>query len=474
MGGGWRLAYFGRAPFCLPANPPSENEVVEHDFWNTHDTTEYLDLSKTERLTPANPKPSNDSISFSCCYTCSKASRTARTNATRLVSPSSRLGCRGGWWVLDIGSVRAHALPSFADKGRAMTINYQATVPVTFDEEAAMARYVEALETERRETLLAHADLIQDFRTYARSKGVALGEGDFDYDPKIGIIAKQSGIFWKLAHELQRDKDGLVLFSDLKAAFPNASSMAGYLRGGQFTAMAHPHFRRALNERNNFAPHFVSRFWQMQPETLAAFLAVDEDRVRINRDDLCYVELDTWYGAKFAEDVRSISAGIAKLRPPLDISESQTRFLFSDAHSLQIAWSEKAGIKTFQGIEFKTDQVRVSVGEIDYFPARYIHAEFDLQRGVFRHFDGAMQYYTSAEYLEQRDSDLNHNTKHIKHVKARSKKLFKFNCDMQVSVMSDLCSHFWTGNPLAIEYFSGAYPPHVDETLTRIRQRKLA
>ena len=65
MGGGWRLAYFGRAPFCLPANPPSENEVVEHDFWNTHDTTEYLDLSKTERLTPANPKPSNDSISFS-------------------------------------------------------------------------------------------------------------------------------------------------------------------------------------------------------------------------------------------------------------------------------------------------------------------------------------------------------------------------------------------------------------------------
>ena len=51
-----------------------------------------------------------------------------------------------------------------------MTINYQATVPVTFDEEAAMARYVEALETKRRETLLAHADLIQ-FPDLRPSKG---------------------------------------------------------------------------------------------------------------------------------------------------------------------------------------------------------------------------------------------------------------------------------------------------------------
>lgn len=343
-----------------------------------------------------------------------------------------------------------------------MPIDTKPPVHIPLDEQAMMTQYLESLDAERRAKLAANADLIRNFSDYALAKGIVLSNADFDYYPKIGIIAQQRGIFWKLANELQRDKDGLVQFSDLRARFPHTGYMAGYLRGEQFTAMVHPHFRRGLYAGNNFAPLFVDRFWQMQTqmrtEKSAAFIAVDEDRVRIEQDDLCYAELDTWYGAKFSEDVAQIPVGITKLRPPLDISESQIHFFFRDAYSLQIAWSRLGTIKTFQGIEFKSNSVRISVDGTDYFPARYVHAEFDLQRGVFRHLDGAMQYYTEAEYLQRRDSDFNHNAKNLNHLKARSRKLFKFNCDLQAAVMSDLSSHFWTGNPLAIEYFSGATP----------------
>ena len=100
-------------------------------------------------------------------------------------------------------------------------------------------------------------------------------------------------------------------------------------------------------------------------------------------------------------------------------------------HSLQIAWSEKAGIKNgFKASNSKLTKCALALEKLTISPARSYTLNL-IYRGVFRHFDGAMQYYTSAEYLEQRDSDLNHNTKHIRHVKARSKKLFKFNCDMQ-------------------------------------------
>ena len=44
--------------------PVLKNEVEECDFWKTHDATDYLDLSKAQRVTLPNLKPSTDSISL--------------------------------------------------------------------------------------------------------------------------------------------------------------------------------------------------------------------------------------------------------------------------------------------------------------------------------------------------------------------------------------------------------------------------
>ena len=40
------------------------NDAEEMDFWQSHDSTEYVDWKKAERLTPANPKPSVKTISL--------------------------------------------------------------------------------------------------------------------------------------------------------------------------------------------------------------------------------------------------------------------------------------------------------------------------------------------------------------------------------------------------------------------------
>jgi hypothetical protein len=40
------------------------NEDEEGDFWQSHDSTEYVDWKKAERLTPANLKPSVKTISL--------------------------------------------------------------------------------------------------------------------------------------------------------------------------------------------------------------------------------------------------------------------------------------------------------------------------------------------------------------------------------------------------------------------------
>ena len=44
--------------------PKFESEDQERDFWETHDSTDYMDWNKAKRVTLANLKPSTKTISI--------------------------------------------------------------------------------------------------------------------------------------------------------------------------------------------------------------------------------------------------------------------------------------------------------------------------------------------------------------------------------------------------------------------------
>ena len=44
--------------------PKFESEDQERDFWETHDSTDYIDWNKAKRVTLANLKPSTKTISI--------------------------------------------------------------------------------------------------------------------------------------------------------------------------------------------------------------------------------------------------------------------------------------------------------------------------------------------------------------------------------------------------------------------------
>ena len=49
---------------ALKALPAFKTEAEERTFWKTHDATDHLDLSKAQRVTFANLKPSTHSIAL--------------------------------------------------------------------------------------------------------------------------------------------------------------------------------------------------------------------------------------------------------------------------------------------------------------------------------------------------------------------------------------------------------------------------
>lgn len=332
-----------------------------------------------------------------------------------------------------------------------------------------MARYFAAKEEESRKRLAEAAGLIARFTTIAAPKGVILGAESFEYVQTIGIVAKAPGIARALLGPIKPERDGLLSFNEIASRIPPSPIYEGCFAGPDFILMAHPCYRRGMHPVNNWAPRFIDLFWQFNDIGIEKFIALDEDRVRIDVDGLGYFEADTWYGAPFDEDIRNVKPGIAKLRPPMDLKSQHVSFFFADTYCLDIKWSESNGIKSFQALELKTDDIRIEIEGQHYFPARYLHAEFDLSANCFRHFDGAIQLFTEDEYFQRRDSDLNMTMKNPAHIKARSSKVFKINGPLKTEKWVEFCCHFYAANPLTFEYFSGEYPIHITEVIAKIR-----
>lgn len=333
------------------------------------------------------------------------------------------------------------------------------------------ARYFAAMEREAREKLAEAADLIAKFTALAASKGLILGAESFEYIQTTGIVAKAPGIARTLLGSTRIERDGLLPFDEIASRLPPSRLHEGCFVGPDYVLMAHPCFRRRMHPINNWAPRFIDLFWRFEGPGIEKYIALDEDRVRIDVDRLGYFEGDTWFGAPFDEDIRNIKPGIVKLRPPLDIEIRHVSFLFADTYCLDIKWSDSDGIKSFQALEVKTESIQIEICGERYFPARYLHAEFDLAANCFRHFDGAIQLFTEEEYLQRRDSDFNMTMKNPTHIKARSSKVFKINGHLATKDWVEFCCHFYAANPLTFEYFSGAYPAHVIDVLARIRGR---
>ena len=336
-----------------------------------------------------------------------------------------------------------------------------------------MARYIAGLEEESRERLAEGADLIAKFTALAASKGVILNAESFEYIQTTGIVAKAQGIARALLGPITAERDGLLPFDEIASRFPPRPHCEGCFAGSDFILMAHPCYRRRMHPVNNWAPRFIDLFWRFDGPGIKKYIALDEDRVRIDVDGLGYAEFDTWYGAPFDEDIRNIKPGIVKLRPPLDLESRLVSIFFADAYCLDIKWSESNGIKSFQALEMKAADIRLEIRGQHYYPARYLHAEFDLAANHFRHFDGAIQLFTEEEYFQRRDSDFNMTMKSPAHIKARWSKVFKINGPLRTKDWVEFCCHFYTANPLTFEYFSGEYPKHVTEFLERIRGHAL-
>lgn len=321
--------------------------------------------------------------------------------------------------------------------------------------------YLRELLEEEQRTLKLHEHDIQRFIKYSKAHGLSITHDSISSPRTIGVVANQADILANVLPGLTADKEGLYSWVDINSHLSN-KNRNGFFYHENFMVMFHPFFRRNFIDEAHYAPGIVNAFiYEGQKKNQLLSVALDVNRLRINVDDTYYAESDTWFGPPFHKDIASISDGPVKLAPPQGFSNSLYERWFSSTRFLNILWTSHKNIREFQLEEVKDESIMVYYQGTAYHPIRYIHAEFDLEHGNFRHLDGAVHLYTDHEYNIRINGNLNINVENFRSkIKPFSVKLFKINGQIPSGQFISYCSLFLPHDPLIHEYFTGELPEY--------------
>lgn len=299
--------------------------------------------------------------------------------------------------------------------------------------------------------LISRKEEIDNFIAFCKSRNISLSLDDFEFSFKVGLVAKSKNITKRLLPELNIDKENLVDFDELRKNEEYKSTSIGYAFGKNATLLASPFFRRGFSSKNNWSPGFLSKFWRFKSEKSKCYIALDLDRIRLPKDESIYFEKDRWYGPKFTGEIKEIQDGITRHVFSETGNNSKTPN-HNNIYAIEVKWVTENNKKSFQLIELRDRTINTEDGT--FYPAKYMHAEFDLQKNEFTHFDGAIQLLKEDEYFQVKDCFFSNSRKSTNQVKAQYHKLFKINYSVTteewVEFVGDFCSH----NPLIEEYFS--------------------
>jgi hypothetical protein len=234
--------------------------------------------------------------------------------------------------------------------------------------------------------------------------------------------------------------------------------------GGIFYQESVLHYHQLLRRGYTSSPNMdflqaLSRFRSKRPAKGTVRIAIDHRRIMPQQFYWESFEKDVWYGPRFnlasLDDPHDVASTIlTRSRPsPFDASEPIDR--------TEIHRCVDGVIKTYEIEEVRSPE-RVFDG---YILNRYIHAERDMSRHTFRHFDGAVKAYAAESY----------GARHAirKPTKDCLKKIKLFRVDGQVDADDwiELAGTFFRGNEMIVEHFDASlYQEQYRPTIERYQE----
>lgn len=275
-----------------------------------------------------------------------------------------------------------------------------------------------------------------------------------------GIVAR---VFPDIQELLQ---DGLIDLRELTPVYKSEEGsedetgmlVPGVYKKDQFLLFAHLFFRRNLCVANTLNDVFFDSFEKLRKnEGLQLKVAIDMNMIGLAGTESLELEYQYWWGPRFNDDLKSIPTGVTCYK------NERYDNLFTNITDTQFYWHVQDDISTFECEEI-CDKENAVVDKEKYFGCRYVHSMVNQQTELPYHLDGAIRLYTDEQILERMDegTDISKYGKNSLYFK-----LWRIDCDLNVSTWKELITHYFRDNQLIGEYFGG-----VDETLDQIKREK--
>lgn len=235
------------------------------------------------------------------------------------------------------------------------------------------------------------------------------------------------------------DKDGLLHLSD------DFQLLDGGIRYGDHLLHYHQFLRRGFSSNPNFDFTGTLTGYRSTTGDANAFrVAIDHRRI-MRFSDYCQVmERDAWYGPRFdhykLDDPNYVGLTVVGRSMPSPFQSSypleRTEFFWKT--------NEVESVKTLEIEELSHKDKPYDNWHIN----RYVHAERDIERRSFRHFDGAAKVYAQNTYVDRLNTKMPNNIRPAHYVK-----LFRIDGALELDPWLSLVSMFYKGNEMIVEYF---------------------
>ena len=243
------------------------------------------------------------------------------------------------------------------------------------------------------------------------------------------------------------DAEGLFDINDLLTDFSILGeagiSEVGYLKSNNsdYVIMLHPCLRRHYSIFNGFGMIIPYLFGYYQENRLPSLkIALDSDRIMLSEDWFPYCRRELYYGVCFTNDIPSNKTG-------------QTAYVLNDAdkfatnsYETDFYWENK-----------KDSSFHLEVEELQFIDCantsedilcKYVHTNYDREKSMFVHIDGAIRKYSADNYLKRIvDNIKNHDL-------SQRCKLFRVDGKIPFDIWKSIIASYMEHNGTIGEYFN--------------------
>ena len=252
------------------------------------------------------------------------------------------------------------------------------------------------------------------------------------------------------------DGDGLILLETLFNSFNYKGQGVFISKRNKLAILLHSFFRRSYSICNNYNFGFLEQLFEVYNNgNHSVKVRLEPDFIGFTPSWKQGLEYEYWYGPHYTDDIANIPEGLTRYQ------SDEIEKVYTNVQSTEFIWQKKDDKNLYQ---FEMEEVMTAEAptmDKDTYGCRYLHSLYDLSKGEFCHFDGAIRCYDLEKIMARIETPMDKMGHQAKYTK-----IFRLDGHVPLSMWKSLITQYLCSNFSVYDYF-GIPRPFQEESMEK-------